>query len=81
MDGGQGAVLGTRFSALGIPDTTGYQGSAENRMGALGAAQSALELKGGEGRERVGGAGWFSHGQESLVGSVARAQKGLLEGG
>lgn len=50
--GGQGAVLGTRFSALGIPDTTGYQGSAENRMGALGAAQSALGPKGGEGRER-----------------------------
>ena len=29
---GQGAVLGTRFSVLGIPDTTENQGRAENRM-------------------------------------------------
>ena len=50
--GEQGAVLGNRFSALGIPDTTGHCGRAENRMGAPGAAQSALGPKGGEGRER-----------------------------
>ena len=43
--GGQGAVLGTRFPALGIPYTDGHLGKAENRIGALG-------LKGGEGRER-----------------------------
>ena len=33
---GQGTVLGTRFSALGIPDTAGHHRKAENRMGALG---------------------------------------------
>ena len=60
--GGQGAVLGTRFSALGIPDTAGHLGRAENRMGApRGAAQSAPGLKGGEGRE----------GEEALCGSHA----------
>jgi hypothetical protein len=32
--GGQGAVLDTRFSASGIPDTAGHHGRAENRMGA-----------------------------------------------
>jgi hypothetical protein len=49
-------------------------------MEAPGGSSVIPGLKRGEGRER-GGAGWFSHGQESLVGSVARAQKGLLEGG
>ena len=45
--GGQGAVLGTRFSALGIPDTTGHRGRAENRMGAL---EGGLVSPGAEGR-------------------------------
>ena len=47
-----------RFSVSGIPDTAGHHGRAENKMGAPGAAQSVLEPKGGEGREREG-AGWF----------------------
>jgi|UPI0000022141 hypothetical protein len=50
---GQGAVLGTKFSAPGIPDTTGHRERAENRMGAPGAAQSAL----GRREERAGGKG------------------------
>jgi hypothetical protein len=53
VGGGQGAVLGTRFSASGIPDTSGHQGRAEHRMGgSWGGAQSAPGPKGGEGRER-----------------------------
>ena len=52
VGGGQGTVLGTRFTASGIPDTSGYCIKAENRMGAPGTAQSAPGMKGGEGRER-----------------------------
>jgi hypothetical protein len=52
--GGQGAVLGTRFSVSGTLDTVGHHGRAENRMGALGAGQSAPGPKGGEGRGRKG---------------------------
>jgi hypothetical protein len=33
---GQGAVLGTRFSVSGIPDTTGHRRRAENKMEAQG---------------------------------------------
>ena len=43
---GQGAGLGNRFSILGIPDTTGHHGRAENKMGSLRVAWSALGLKG-----------------------------------
>ena len=64
---------GTRFSASGIPDTAGHCKRDENRMGVQGAAQSALGLKGGEGRGR-GGAGWFLLWREPLVRSVAGAQ-------
>jgi hypothetical protein len=53
--GGQGAVLGNRFSASGIPGKDGHQGRAENRMGALGSAQSAP----GQREERAGGEGGF----------------------
>ena len=35
-----------RFSVLGIPDTTGHHGRAENKMGSLRVAWSALGLKG-----------------------------------
>ena len=35
MGDGQGAVLGTRVSISGIPDTAGHLVRAENRMGAL----------------------------------------------
>jgi hypothetical protein len=51
-DGGQEAVLGSRFPASGIPYTTGHQGRDGNRMGDPGAAQSAPEPKGREGRGR-----------------------------
>ena len=34
--GGQGAVLGTRFSAASIPDTAGHCGRVENRMSTPG---------------------------------------------
>jgi hypothetical protein len=84
--GGQGAVLGTRFSASGIPDTAaGYHGRAENRMGALGTARSALGLgqraKGGEGRGR--GELWAVPMQSPWSGRGWRAgrQEGLPEGG
>lgn len=56
--GGQGAVLGNRFSVSGIPDTAGHHGRGENNMGAPWEAKLAPGPKGGEGRER-GGAGWF----------------------
>ena len=77
VGGGQGAVLGTRFSASGIPDTAGYRGRDENRMGALEAAQSAPGPKGEEGRGR---GHWVVH-TRSLVQSVAGAQEGLPVGG
>jgi hypothetical protein len=48
----------------------------ELRTNPPGAAQSSWGLKGGVGRGR-GGAGWFPHGQESLVLSMAGAQEGL----
>jgi hypothetical protein len=50
--GGQGAVLGTRFLALGIPYDDGHHRRAENRMRALGGGSSAPGPKGGEGRGR-----------------------------
>ena len=64
--GGQGAVLGTRFSASGIPDSAGHEGRAENRIGTPGVAQSAPGQKELEGRGR-GATRWFSCQQESLV--------------
>ena len=60
-----------RFSVLGIPDTTGHYGRAENKMGAPRVTWSSPGLKGGEARER-GGTGWFPLRQESLVWSMAR---------
>ena len=78
--GGQGAVLGNRFSVLGIPDTTGHLRRAENKIGNPGVTWSSPGPKRGEGRER-GGTGWFPRGQESLAWSVAGAQEGLLVGG
>jgi hypothetical protein len=78
--GGQGAVLGTRFSALGIPDTAGHLGRAENKIGALREAWSSPGLKGG-GAIKRGDAGWFSYRRESLVWSMAGAQEGFLVGG
>ena len=47
-----------RFSVSGIPDTDGHCRTAEDKMGALGLAESAPGTKGGEGKER-GGSGWF----------------------
>ena len=72
--GGQGAVLGTRFSALGIPDTSGHYGRAENRMGSPGTAWSVLGQKGGEGRGR-GALGGFHAGEGPWT--VAGVQEGL----
>jgi hypothetical protein len=69
-----------RFSVSGIPDTAEHCGRAENKMGAPGAARSAQEPKGGEGRER-GGAGWFPLVRESLVWSMAGTQECLPAGG
>lgn len=69
-----------RFSVLDIPDATVCHRRAENKVGSPGVAQSALELKRGEGRERRG-AGWFPRRPESLVRSVAGVQKGLMLGG
>ena len=43
-----------RFSVSGVPDTTGHLGRPENKMEALGAAQSSLWLKGREGRVERG---------------------------
>ena len=52
MGGGQGAVLGTKFSASDIPDTAGHSGKAEKRMGASGVALSGDKGRRGQG-ERV----------------------------
>jgi hypothetical protein len=57
VGGGQGTVLRTKFSALGIPDTAGHR-RTENKMGVPGEAQSAPRPKGGEGRGR-GCTRWF----------------------
>jgi hypothetical protein len=48
--GGQGAVLGTRFAALGIPYTDRHHGRADNRMRALGVAHQPR----GQREERAG---------------------------
>jgi hypothetical protein len=40
--GRQGAVLGTRFPALGIPYNDGYWGRAENRMSCPGVAHQPV---------------------------------------
>jgi hypothetical protein len=66
--GGQGAVLGTRFPASGIPYTDGHHRRAENGMGAPGAARSSLGPKGGEGRER--GRYWVVPTQARVLGPV-----------
>ena len=49
--GGQEAVLGNRFSVLGIPDTAGHQGRAKNKCAPPrgGVARSLPGPKGGEG--------------------------------
>jgi hypothetical protein len=56
--GGQGTVLSTRFSALGIPDTAGHRRRAENNMWTPVAAHSALgrrEERSERERETLGG--------------------------
>jgi hypothetical protein len=50
--GGQRAVLGTRFSASGIPDTTGHWEDLRTEWGLPGVAQSAPGPKGEEDREK-----------------------------
>jgi hypothetical protein len=52
--GEQGAVLGTRFSALSIPDTAGHHGRAENRMGAPGGGSVSLVAEGRKGQGERG---------------------------
>jgi hypothetical protein len=80
VGGRQEAVLGTRFSASGIPDTAGHLRRAENRMPTppppphpRGGVLVSLWLKGGEGRWRTR---WFPRGRESLVQPVAGMQEG-----
>ena len=71
--GGQGPVLGTGFSAYGIPRWILW--GAENKWeppGQLFREERAV----GE-----GDAGWFSRGREPLVQSMAGAQEGLPEEG
>jgi hypothetical protein len=63
-------------SVSDIPNVTVRCKRSENKVRALGAAPSAWELKGEEGRGRRG-AGWFPHGQEPLGWSMAGAQEGL----
>ena len=64
-----------RFSVLGIPDTAGHLGRAENKVGAPGAARRE-ERAGERGRWVV--PTWV---RESLVLSMAGAQEGLPVGG
>jgi hypothetical protein len=52
VSGGQGAVLGIRFPASGIPYTDGHQGRAEKRMRG---PQEQLISSGGRREERAGG--------------------------
>ena len=73
---GQRAVLGTRFSVSGIPDTAGHLGRAVNRMGALVVAQSALELKGGKSRGR-----WVVSKWARVLGPVSGWTTGRTSGG
>jgi hypothetical protein len=76
--GEQGAVLGNRFSALGIPDTTRHRGGAKNRMEAVGLDQPAQGPQRGEGRGRGGAE--FPCEQESLVWSVLGCSAGRPSG-
>jgi hypothetical protein len=69
--GGQLAVLGTRFSASGIPDTAGYLGRAENRMGALGAGSVSYRA---EGRRGERGGRWVFPIQARVLGPVSIVQ-------
>jgi hypothetical protein len=65
---GQGEVLGTRFSASGIPDTTGHHRRAENKMGA---PRSGLVNPGDEGRRGQGKRGhWVVPTQARVLGLV-----------
>ena len=73
-DKGQSQLPGSQPTA----SHSGYGGGGENRIGAPG-QHSTPGMKAGEGKERVG-AGWFLHGLESFVRSVAGAQNGLLAG-
>jgi hypothetical protein len=69
-----------RFPASGIPNVAGHYRRAENKVGILGAALSAPELKGGEGRGR-GDIGRFPRGRDSLFWPMAEAQESLPAGG
>ena len=62
--GGRGAVLDTRFSVLGIPDTAGYCGRAENRMRIALLAPGAKRRRG---QGERGDTEWFSCRRETLV--------------
>jgi hypothetical protein len=77
----EGAVLGTRFSVLGILDTSGHFGRAGNRMGGV---RGSLSHPQGRREERAPGKGdgeWFTCRQEPLIWSMAGVQEGLPAGG
>ena len=79
--GEQGAVLGIRFSASVIPDTTGHLRKAENKWEPFFPPPQISQPWGRREKrsEGEGGAVWFS--KESLVQSVAGTQEGFLAGG
>ena len=78
VGGGQGAVIGTKLSASGIPDTVGHRRRAENRMRALGAAQSVpgTEVRGGQG----GGCGYVVPMEVKVLGLVCGWSAGRPSG-
>ena len=55
--GGQGAVLGTRFSDSGIPDTAGHFRKAENKWGAPGESLASLGAEERRGQGEKGALG------------------------
>jgi hypothetical protein len=64
--GGQGALVGNRFSVSGILDTAEHHRRAENKWGLLGDSLVIPRAQGKRGQGR-GGAGWFPCRRESLV--------------
>jgi hypothetical protein len=70
LRGVQRAVLGNRFSVLGIPNTAGYWARAENKMGAVsgGGAGDSVSPRAERRRGKRGAPGWLggSHPGKSL---------------
>jgi hypothetical protein len=76
VGGGQGEVLGTRFSAQASQTPPCIR--AENRMGVPGGGSVSLGAEVRRGAGRKGGIGWFLHRRESLSGLWQEVRSGSL---